>query len=299
MLLRLLRRAQYFADRGAPRQAVALYDQVLAAHPHDRGAWLWSAVALSDLGRFDEARVRLNRVQPAPSSLFLARLLYDAGHYTEARELLPQGNLHAAILRAACLVRLSDSAAAASLLAGPLPHAPWALARLLAAIEDQAPLPPPSPAPLPADLRGRGGVRRGLVLLRTERWLDALAAFRHAPSSALAGYGQAVALYYLQHLEPAEQLLNEALPDLAEPFASDALSILGKVDVESRRFSTGVLRLRQAIARGAATPENYYALGVGLLRQRALPLATRAFGRCVSVDFVRRRFGDLRAIVEA
>lgn len=298
-MLRLLRRAQYFADRGAPRQAVALYDQVLAAHPHDRGAWLWSAVALSDLGRFDEACVRLNRVQPAPSPLFLARLLYDAGQYTEARELLPQGNLHAAILRAACLVRLRDSAAAASLLASPLPHAPWALARLLAAIEDQAPLPPPSPTPLPPDLRGKGGVRRGLVLLRTERWLDALAAFRHAPPSPLAAYGQAVALYYLQHLDPAEQLLRQALPTLAEPFASDGLSILGKLDLERNRFSDGLLRLRQAIARGAATPENYYALGVGLLRQRALPLATRAFGRCVSVDFVRRRFGDLRALVQA
>jgi len=299
MKLRLLRQAQRYADRGAPRQALALYDQVLAAHPNDRGARLWSAMALSDLGRFDEAHLRLNRAQPPASPLFHARLLHDAGRFAEARQLLPPGNSHADLLLAACLVRLGDVSAAAPLLAGPLPHAPWALARLLAAIEERTPLPPPSPVPLPPDRHARGGVRRGLVFLRTERWVDALAAFRHALPSPLAAYGQAVALYYLQHLDPAEQLLHQVLPQLAEPFASDGLSILGKVDLERNRLSDGLLRLRRAVARGAATPENYYALGVGLLRQRALPLATRAFGRCVSVDFVRRRFGDLRAFAQA
>jgi hypothetical protein len=114
----------------------------------------------------------------------------------------------------------------------------------------------------------------------------------------MSSYGQAVALYYLQHLDAAAELLAPALPNLEEPFTSDALAILGKVDLERDRTGEGVLRLRCAIARGAATPENYYALGVGLLRQGSRRPAVRAFQRCVSVEFVRRRFGDLRAVAD-
>jgi tetratricopeptide (TPR) repeat protein len=292
MMLRRFRQAQDFLSRGAARQALRLFEQDLG----DGGARWWSGIALSELGRFEQARRRLEDAPP----LFRARLLYDAGQTEEARRVLETcpDNLQAATLLAACAVRLKQAAAAEPLLAHPLPHAPWALARLLAAIEERTPLPPESPAPLDALPRSGGGVRRGLVHLRAERWLPALAAFGNSPAGDMSSYGQAVALYYLQHLDRAADLLNPILGRLQEPFAADGLAILGKVDLERNRTAEGVLRLRRAIARGAAAPENYYALGVGLLRQGARRPAIRALERCVSVEFVRRRFGDLRAIAD-
>lgn len=295
-MLRRLRQAHDLLARGAPRPALALFEQVLTARPADAGARLWKGVALAELGRFDQARPLLEHASP----LFRARLHYDASQTDEARRLLEAcpHNLHAVTLLAACLVRLNQAAAAQPLVDRPLPHASWALARLLAAIEERTPLPPESPAPLDPLPRAGSGVRRGLLHLRHERWLHALAAFRRSTDSPLATYGQAVSLYYLQHLDAAAELLAPVLGQLDAPFASDGLAILGKVDLERNRTADGVLRLRRAIARGAATPENYYALGVGLLRQPARRPAIRAFERCVSVDFVRRRFGDLRAIAD-
>jgi len=294
----LYRRAQWWAQRGAPRRALRLYDQALAAGADDSGAWLWSGVALAELGRFEQALDRVER--GGGRALPAARVLFDAGRYGEACERLKPlaaANDYAATLLAAVLVSQGEVAGAAEVLPRRLPPAPWVLARLLAAIEQRTPLPAESPAPLPEARARRGSVRRGLVLLREERWLEAFAVFQAAGDSALAGYGRGVALYYLQHLDPALDALGPVAGALEEPFASDALSILGKVDLERGRISEGVLRLRRAIARGAATPENYYALGIGLLRKGAVRRAVRAFERCVSAEFLQRRFGDFRAII--
>ncbi len=303
MSLRLVRQAQAWLVRGAPRRAASLYAQVLAARPDDRGAWLWSGAALAECGRFEQARrhaehgAALAPEVPA-GRVLLARVLHDAGDLEAACEQLApcaDANRQAAALLTACLIRLGDQDRAVAAFPPELPHAPWVLARLLAAIEERTPLPPEQPAPLPGENGRRGSVRRGLLLLRAERWQPALAAFRAARPSPVAAYGQAVALYYLQHLDAAEQLLLPVVPRLDPPFAADALSILGKVDLERGRNPSGVLRLRQAVVHGAGTPENYYALGVGLLRQGARLPAVKAFQRCVSAEFVRRRFGDWRA----
>jgi predicted Zn-dependent protease len=305
MKLRRLREAHRWAACGAPRRAVALFDRVLARDPADRGAWLWSGVAMAECGRPDEARARVSRgVELAPLApagrLLLARVLHDGGQVAEARAELERypGREHnhvAATLMAACCIRLGDVERAAAVLPRTLPSSPWVLARLLAAVEERTPLLEQPPEPLPENPRTRGGVRRGLLHLRDERWTQALAAFRAASPSPLTVYGQAVALYYLHHLDEAEALLSRLVEPLQEPFASDAVAILGKVDLERGRNTAGVLRLRQAIAGGAASPENYYALGVGLLRQGARRLAVRRFELCASAEFVGRRFGDLRA----
>ena len=278
----------------------------MSTRPADHGAWLWRAAALAEAGRFPEAREHLERAAALrPSSpagrVFRARVLFDAGQFAEARDLLEpvDENHHARTLLAACLIRLGDARAAQQVLPASLPAAPGVLARLLVAIEAAHPEPPGAPEPLP-EVAGRGSrrsVRRGLVLLRAERWPEAYQAFRRAENAGLAdprvGFGLGLSLYYLGYPEESQARLGAVLDRLDEPFHSDALGALGKADVDLGRLESAVARLRRAIGRGAQLPDNYYALGLALLRRGRPDLARKAFQSCVSPPFVRQRFLQL------
>ncbi len=306
----MLRQAQNYLLRGAPRKAAALYGKWLSARPADHGAWLWRAAALAEAGRFPEAREHLDRAAALrPSSpagrIFRARVLFDAGQFEEVRDLLgsmegrADENHHARSLLAACLIRLGDARAAQQVLPASLPSAPGVLARLLTAIEAAHPEPPGLPEPLP-EVAGRGSrrsLRRGLVLLRAERWPEAYQAFRRAENAGLtdpkAGFGLGLSLYYLGRPEESQACLLAVLDRLDEPFHSDALAALGKADLDLGRLESAVVRLRRAIVRGARFPDNYYALGLALLRRGRPDLARKAFQGCVSPPFVRQRFLQL------
>jgi tetratricopeptide (TPR) repeat protein len=182
-----------------------------------------------------------------------------------------------------------------------LPSAPWVLARLLASVESNIQEPPEPPQPLEEPRRGgwrRTGVRRGLLLLRAERWQHAYRAFRRAEARAQRdpriGFGLGITLFYLGHSEASEAYLRASLDQLEEPFHSEALAALGKCDLELARPAAAILELRRALGRGAQAPENYYALGLAFLRQGRTRLARKAFQGCVSPGFVRERFRRLQ-----
>jgi len=297
-----LRKAQRYLESGAPRKAAVLYREVLAARPTDRGAWLWAGAALAEAGLSAQARESVDRgiaLDPAArvGRLFLARVLYDAGQNADARQVLEQylarePNQQAEALLAASRVRLGDRRFPLA----DLPAAPWVLARLLGAVEDAGREPPETPVALPeAPVRGAAGdFRRGMVALRAEKWLRAWRAFTGArvrrPDDPAAACGLAVALYYLNHFEPAHHLLLETLERLPPTYAADGLATLGKCDFELGRLPDAVQRLRRAVAGGAATPENYYALGLAWVRAGRPRHARRAFQKCVTPGFVRQRF---------
>ena len=275
----------------------------MSARPADHGAWLWRAAALAEAGRFSEAREHLERaaaLRPASTArrVFRARVLFDASEFAEARDLFGSGdeNHHVRTLLAACLIRLGDAGAAQQVLPASLPASPGVLARLLMAIEAAHPEPPGAPEPLPkvADRGSRRSVRRGLVLLRAERWPEAYEAFRRAENAGVSdptvSFGLGLSLYYLGHPEESQACLGAVLDRLDEPFHSDALAALGKTDLDLGRPESAVVRLRRAIARGAQLPDNYYALGLALLRRGRPDLARKAFQSCVSPPFVRQRF---------
>jgi Flp pilus assembly protein TadD len=197
------------------------------------------------------------------------------------------------------LIHLGDARAAEQVLPASLPSAPGVLARLLTAIEAAHPEPPQPPEPLPevADRGSRRSVRRGLVQLRAERWPEAYQAFRRAENASVAdptvGFGLGLSLYYLGHSEESQARLLAVLDQLGEPFHSDALAALGKADLDLGHLDSAVVRLRRAIGRGARFPDNYYALGLALLRRGRPDLARKAFQNCVSPPFVRQRFQQL------
>ena len=317
------RRAQNYLEQGACRKAAAVYAQALRRRPQDPAAGMWRGVALAECGQCQQAQEQVDRARAAgPSAgtgpLLLARVLYDCGQSAPARTILQQylekeDNQQASGLLALCLFRDGDREQAGRLLSGPLPHAPWLLARWLAAIELEAQrkpasAPPPAgvlvPEPAPAGRRpgwlarraAASRLRRGLVRLRTEKWEEALRAFDRAqkglPEDPRVGYGIGVSLYYLNHLEPARRRLLKAVDKLAEPFGPDALATLGKIGLEIGDAAEALLRLRQAIAAGAASPENHYALGLLLLRRNHPGLARKAFQKCATVAFVRQRFAE-------
>lgn len=312
---RLFRKAEKYQTRGACAKATALYGQAITADPQDRGAWLWRGVSLAECGKHDEARHHIEQaiaLDPRANigDVFLARVAYDAGRTEEARSILAaylarEENQQAQGLLAACLLHAGSVEEAGQLLKRGLPSAPWLLGRLMAAIEERAPVEPPRPEPLGGDAVAssrRGGarqLRRGLVHLRAERWAAALTAFRAAaavlPEDPRAAYGLGVSLYYLEHFEEARQRLEPVLDRLDEPFRSDALATLGKATLELGEAQQAILHLRRAIAGGAAGPDNYYALGIAFLRTGRPALARRAFERCATPEFIEQRLADVIA----
>src|SRR5262249_50289872 len=284
------------------RRAAALYDEVLRLAPEDRAARQWRSLALSDLGHYQTMESALG------SPVLLARVLADAGQLDEACAVLVgrEQNAHARGLLALCLIRMEILDRAGELLDGPLPSAPWLLARLLVAIEEgaemPAPEPPPAaecgPAPKPRSRWfARRQIRRGLACLHREKWQEAATAFRIAsislPDEGRAAYGLGVSLYYLGRWEEAQELLRQAVGRLDEPFRGAATATLGKIALELGDPPKALILLRRGIAAGAASPENYYALGLAHLRRGRKSLARRAFERCVGVGFVRQRFQEI------
>lgn len=310
---RLFRKAEKYLSRGASAKAAALYGQAIAADPQDRGAWLWRGVSLAACGKHDEARRQVEQAialdpRAAIGQFFLARVAYDAGRIEDARGILAgylacEENQQAQGLLAACLLRADAAEQARSILNQGVPFAPWLLGRLLAAIEERAPVESPNPPPIESDtpaVSRRGGarqLRRGLVHLRGERWAEALNAFRAAsaglPEDPRVAYGLGVSLYYLEHFEEARRRLEPVIKRLDEPFRSDALATLGKAALELGEAQQAVLPLRRAIASGAATPENHYALGLALLRTGRPALARRAFEHCATPEFIEQRLADI------
>ncbi len=276
----------------------------MAVDPRDLRARLWLGAALAEIGRFEQALAEIRRAETNPiAGLFLARVLFDAGRDQEASsalaELLAGGpNQQAQVLFGACLIRLGESEQARRNLPPSLPAAAWVLARLLLAIEERAQGPAALPvARPPAEIPGparwfAGGFRAGMVHLRAGRCQRALAAFERARGPR-AAYGAGLALYYLGHFEQARERLTPVIDNLEEPFWSDALATLGKLDLESGDAAQAVLRLRQALAAGAETEENYYALGLALLGGGRKRLARRAFERCVSVGWLGERLASV------
>ena len=277
--------------------------------PGDRGARLWRALALSEVGKYAEALEELGRAGSSEAAiLFGARILYDTGRIDDARQILRElatksSNEQAHALYALCLLQAGEIEEAHRILACGLPHAPWLLARLLLAIEERAGLSsaePPQPIEHPHGRvfgSGKSLVRRGLVLLRSEKFDKAHRTFWRArqrlQDDPMASYGLGVSAYYLRHFEPARQWLLDSLDHLAEPYASDALAALGKIELEAGRDNRlALVHLRQAIARGAASEENFYALGLAALRCGRPLLARRAFEQCATAEFVRSRLEE-------
>ena len=276
---------------------------------------MWRGVSLAEWGKHDEARRQIEQAialdpRATIGEIFLGRVAYDAGRTLEAQGILAgylarEENQQAQGLLAACLLRAGSVEEAGQLLKRGLPSAPWLLGRLLAAIEERAPVEPPRPEPLGGDAvassrwGGARHLRRGLVHLRAERWAKALAAFRAAsaalPEDPRAAYGLGVSLYYLEHFEEARQRLEPVLGRLDEPFRSDALATLGRATLELGSAQHAILHLRRAIAGGAASPDNYYALGLAFLRTGRPALARRAFERCATPEFIQQRLADLIA----
>jgi Flp pilus assembly protein TadD len=306
------RRAQAYHLRGACRKAAALYAQVLSACPADHGALLWRGLALAECGDYAGAcreieKAMALRPEAAAGRIFLARVLCDWGRWNEARAILVEGlagqeNQQAAGLLALCHLRAGDLEAARQIIARGLPHAPWLLGRLLAGLEEKAAPasgPEQNPAERPLQVFHRGGrrdLRRGLLYLRAEKWQKALDAFQRAhaalPKDPRVAYGLGVSLYYLEKFEESRRVL-EAAGDLDEPFASDAQAALGKAVLELGDARRALLLLRRAIAHGAATPENYYALGLALLRSGRPVPARKAFEKCATPAFVRQRLAGI------
>ncbi|MBI3697659.1 MAG: tetratricopeptide repeat protein, partial [Acidobacteria bacterium] len=201
-------------------------------------------------------------------------------------------------LLALCSLRAGDSKRASQILAQGLPQAPWLLGRLLAAIEERAGIPPrEAPAEIPAAPARFGGLRRGLVYLRSEKWGKALAAFRATPpDNPKVGYGLGVSLYYLGQFEESRQRLLEVLDRLDNPFRSEARTTLGKNTLELGDARGAILLLRQAITAGSSIPDNYYALGLAFLRSGRTTLARRAFERCATPEFVRQRLAETKLL---
>ena len=311
---RTFREAQKYHRHGACRRAAALYEKLLALDPADRGALLWSGLALAERGRFSEAIERINHAITLGASagrLFLARVLVDGGRLQEARDLLvdllrEQENQHARGLLALCLVQAGELEDAKKT-AIALPASEWLLSRLLLAIEEKAETPTrEQPAVIeaasaaalnPGWLQTAAHLRRGLVYLRAERWEKAVESFRSAagsmPHDARAAYGLGVSLYYLGHFEESRRRLLEAQGRLSEPFSSDAEATLGKLALELDDPKQAVLLLRRAIAAGAATFEDYYSLGLAFLRCGRRSLARRAFQNCGSPEFIRQRLNEV------
>jgi len=318
---RLFRAARSYQDQGAHRKAARLYQQALGANDRDWGAWLWQGVALAEMGRFPAALERVERGltlcpsgRAAAARLLFARVLYDSGRVEEARAQLVEllagvENEQARTLLALCLLRLGDAGAARAILGRALAGAPWVLTRLLLAVEEQACLPaaartdpgPEAPRGRTAWLAGwkaRRALRKGLVYLRLEKWQRAWNAFSRAerlrPGNPKVAYGLGASSLYLGCFGQAQQYL-EGLPErLEEPFSSDARASLGKLALETGRPREAVLPLRRAIAAGADTPENRYALGLAWLRAGRPALARRAFEKCVTAEFVRQRLEETR-----
>ncbi len=303
----LFRKAQSYQTHGAGRRAAAIYRQALDADPGDRGAWLWRGAVLAECGRYDEAREHVERARvldskAAVSRLFLARVLYDAGRVEEARDLVADSaeNQQARCLLALCRLRAGEIEGARQILARDLPPNAWLLARLLVAIEERAgaqrhDCSPPAEEP-PADRPGgrMSQLRRGLVYLRTEKWEKALAAFGAAPpDDPRTAYGLGVSLYYLDRFEQSRRLLRGAVERLDEPLASEALATLGKATLELGEAKEALLLLRLALSRGAATPENYYYLGLACLRLGRIAPARRAFERCAFPEFILQRLAEI------
>jgi Flp pilus assembly protein TadD len=303
----LLRAAQAYLLRGAPRKAARLYAEVLAAHPNDRGARQWRAAALAEFGRFEQALAELERAEAQDSRhtnrVFRARILFDSGQFEEAAGVLQHGlrqgdNSYARTLLAACCIQRGQLEAARQAAPPSFPSAPWVLARLLTSIEGAIQEPAEAPEPLAEkSAGGRSSVRRGLVLLRSERWREALLAFRGATDAGRPDprvhFGLGVSLYYVGHNDAARSHLQPVLDQLEEPFHSDALATLGKAALALGDSAEAILNLRRALACGAQTPENYYALGLALLRRGRWFLARKALQSCVSPEFVLERFQRL------
>ncbi len=310
MAWRLLRRAQTYHQLGAYRKAAALYQQASESDPTDAGILLWRGLALAECGRFEEARQLVAQATTlAAAPLFLARILYDAGETREAARALQPLLEHNQNQQAIALAALCRSDR--STLASNLPNAPWLLARVLLAVEQNAPATPPGATerieiPARSEQAGwgmrRAGdryVRQGLVHLRNGNWQSALAAFREAcrliPGDPRARYGLGTSLYYTDHLEQAHEWLQGTADGVEEPLRSDAQATLGKIAVERGELPEAVLLLRRAIAAGAAEPDNYYGLGLALLRTGHRVLARRAFEKCVTPQFVRQRLEETAA----
>jgi len=300
---RLFAVAQRYHERGASRKAAALYQRVVRLDPAARGARLWRGVALAELGKFDEAGDAVRGARAGP--LFEARVLYDAGRLEEARAavaLASRDNAQARGLLALCLLRLGGDEEAGQILRGDIPFAPWLLGRLLLAVEErhqgrvEAPAEPVGSAEIPPAARGASTrqLRRGLVALRNERWEKARDAFARAPAEdPRTLYGLGTSLYFLNHFAPARGYLLGAIDRLEDPFQSEAQATLGKIALELGDAGEAVLRLRRAIAGGAAEPDNYYALGLAYRRRGRPDLARRAFEKCASPEFVRERWNEL------
>ena len=197
-------------------------------------------------------------------------------------------------LLAACLLRMGDTEGARKILEDRslMVAARWVLGRVLAVIEERIGIEPPEP---PAELGPTrwGGVRQGLLYLRAGKWEKAHGAFRAAsPEDPRAPYGLGVSLYYLGHFEEARQRLVEALDRLDEPLRSDAQATLGRALLEIGETREALLLLRRAIAAGAASEENYYALGLAFLRLGRSTLARRAFEKCATLEFVCQRLSQ-------
>ena len=143
-------------------------------------------------------------------------------------------------------------------------------------------------------------MRRGLVLLRAEKWAKALAAFEQAGRSLSedpkVGYGLGISLYYLDRLEESRRWLTKALEKLEDPYWSVAQATLGNIALATGEPQEAVRRLRQAITRGALGEESYYGLGLAFVRVGRPELARRAFAKCASPEFIRQR---LRETAEA
>lgn len=93
-------------------------------------------------------------------------------------------------------------------------------------------------------------------------------------------------------LDEVRRLLPRRIPCVPWLLARFAVAIEERAGAPHEE-QRPVLPLRQAIARGAASAENYYALGLAALRSGRPALARRAFERCADPQFVQERLAEI------